>query len=77
MIRVIKNNKGDDPGEILDIILSSGKVDNHESFKQKSFHNRVFGKLFGDRIYIGQILFFEQLYIGWYTIDYKVAKKHE
>lgn len=42
-----------DRGEILDFMLTQGDVDNREPLKQKSFHDKIFGKLFGgQRIYL-------------------------
>jgi len=51
-----------DKGEILDFMLTQGHVNDREPLKHKSFHDRVFGKLYGDKGYIGQTLF-EQLFI--------------
>jgi len=51
-----------DKGEILDFMLTQGHVDDREPLKNKSFHDKIFGKLFGDKGYISQSLF-EQLFI--------------
>ena len=46
-----------DRGEILDFMLTQGNEDNHEPLKQKPFHDKIFGKLFGDKGYICKALF--------------------
>lgn len=46
-----------DRGEILDFMLIQGNVDDREPLKQKSFHDKIFGKLFGDKGYICKTLF--------------------
>jgi Transposase DDE domain len=51
-----------DKGEILDFMLTQAHIDDREPLKQKSFHEKIFGKLFGDKGYISQSLF-EQLFI--------------
>ena len=51
-----------DKGEILDFMLTQGHIDDREPLKQKSFHDKVFGKLFGDKGYISHSLF-EKLFI--------------
>lgn len=51
-----------DRGEILEFMLTQGNVDDRVPLKQKSFHDKIFGKLFGDKGYISQSLF-EQLFI--------------
>jgi hypothetical protein len=44
-------------GEILDFMLTHGHVNDRDPLKNKSFHDKIFGKLFGDKDYISQILF--------------------
>ena len=51
-----------DKGEILDFMITQGNINDREPLKQKSFHERIFGKLIGDKGYISQTLF-EQLFI--------------
>ena len=51
-----------DKGEILDFMLTQGHVDDRDPLKHHSFHDKIFGKLFGDKGYICQSLF-EQLFI--------------
>lgn len=36
-------------GEIIDFLITRGNVDDRKPLKDKSFHDKIFGKLFGDR----------------------------
>lgn len=51
-----------DKGEILNFVITPGNVDDREPLKNSDFLNKIFGKLFADKGYIGQKLF-EQLFI--------------
>ena len=51
-----------DKGEILNFVITPGNVDDREPLKNIDFLNKIFGKLFADKGYIGQKLF-EQLFI--------------
>jgi hypothetical protein len=51
-----------DKGEILNFVITPGNVDDREPLRDESFLQKVFGKLFADKGYIGQKLF-EQLFI--------------
>ena len=51
-----------DKGEILNFVITPGNVDDREPLKNGSFLEKVFGKLFADKGYIGQKLF-EQLFV--------------
>lgn len=62
-----------DKGEILDFMLTRGNVDDREPLKNKSFHKKVFGKLFGDKGYLSQTLF-EQLFIDGIHLITKIRK---
>lgn len=62
-----------DRGEILDFMLTKGNVDDREPLKQKSFHDKIFGKLFGDKEYICRTLF-EQLFIDGIHLITKLRK---
>ena len=62
-----------DKGEILDFMLTQGNVDDREPLKNKSFHNKIFGKLFGDKGYISQNLF-EMLFIDGVHLITKIKK---
>lgn len=62
-----------DKGEILDFMLTQGNVDDREPLKNKSFHDKIFGKLFGDKGYISKTLF-EQLFINGIHLITKLRK---
>ena len=51
-----------DKGEILDFLFTPGNVDDRAPLKNKNFHQKIFGKIYGDKGYIGKKLF-EQLFI--------------
>jgi len=62
-----------DKGEILDFMLTQGNVDDREPLKNKAFHDKIFGKLFGDKGYICKTLF-EQLFINGIHLITKIRK---
>ncbi len=43
-----------DKGEILNFVITPGNVDDREPLKNSNFLEKVFGKLFADKGYIGQ-----------------------
>ena len=62
-----------DRGEILDFVLTPGNVDDREPLKCMDLHKRIFGKLFGDKGYIGKDLF-EQLFVDGVHLITKLRK---
>ena len=62
-----------DKGEILDFMLTQGNVDDREPLKNKSFHKKIFGKLFGDKGYISSSLF-EKMFIDGVHLITKLKK---
>lgn len=62
-----------DKGEILDFMLTKANVDDREPLKQFNFHKTVFGKLFGDKGYIGKDLF-EALFVDGVHLITKLRK---
>lgn len=58
-LHLVVNEKG----EILNFVITPGNVDDREPLKDSNFLNKIFGKLFADKGYIGQKLF-EQLFIN-------------
>lgn len=62
-----------DKGEILDFMLTQGNVDDREPLRNKSFHDKIFGKLFGDKGYISKTLF-ELLFIDGIHLITKLRK---
>lgn len=62
-----------DKGEVLDFILTSGNVNDRKPLKSMDLHKRIFGKLFGDKDYIGKDLF-EQLFVDGVYLITKLRK---
>ncbi len=54
-------------------MLSQGNVDDREPLRNKKFHEKVFGKLIGDKGYICKTLF-EQLFIDDIHLVTKIRK---
>ncbi len=68
-LHIIINEKGD----IIDFLITQGNVDDRQPLKDKTFHKRVFGKIFADRGYLGKELF-EQLFIDGIHLITKIRK---
>ena len=62
-----------DKGEIIDFLFTQGNTDDRRPLKNKNFHKKLFGKLFGDRGYISQTLF-EEMFIDGIHLVTKVRK---
>jgi hypothetical protein len=62
-----------DRGEILDFLFTQGNVDDREPLKNKAFHDKIFGKLFGDKGYLSKSLF-EDLFIDGIHLITKIRK---
>ena len=62
-----------DKGEILSFMLTPANTDDRSPLENKRFHEKVFGKLFGDKGYIGQNLF-EKLFIDDIHLVTKIRK---
>jgi hypothetical protein len=54
-------------------MLTQGNVDDREPLKNKKFHNKVFGKLVGDKGYISQSLF-DMLFVDGIHLITKIRK---
>lgn len=59
--------------EIIDFLITKGNVDDRQPLKDKTFHDKVFGKIFADRGYLGQDLF-EQLFVDGIHLVTKIKK---
>ena len=57
-LHLVVNEKG----EILNFVITPGNVDDREPLKDSNFLNKIFGKIFADKGYIGKQLF-EQLFV--------------
>ena len=62
-----------DRGEIIDFMLTPGNIDDRFPLKQEQFLDKIFGKIFGDKGYIGQDLF-EKLFVDGIHLVTKVRK---
>ncbi len=62
-----------DKGEVLDFMLTQGNVDDRKPLKNHNFHKRIFGKIYGDKGYIGKDLF-EQLFVDGVHLVTKIRK---
>ena len=62
-----------DKGEILDFLFTPGNTDDRYPLKNKNFHDKVFGKLIGDKGYISKTLF-EELFIDGIHMITKIRK---
>ena len=62
-----------DRGEILDFIITPGNVDDRKPLNDMDLHNRIFGKLYGDKGYISKDLF-EKLFVDGVHLITKIKK---
>jgi len=62
-----------DRGEIVDFLITTANVDDRQPLKDKTFHDKVFGKIFGDKGYIGKDLF-DKLFVDGIHLVTKVRK---
>lgn len=60
-------------GEIIDFLITQGNVDDRQPLKDRNFHDKVFGKIFADRGYIGKDLF-EKLFVDGIHLITKIKK---
>lgn len=60
-------------GEIVDFLITKANVDDRQPLKDRSFHERVFGKIFGDKGYLSTELF-EKLFVDGIHLVTKVRK---
>jgi len=61
-------------GEIIDFVITQGNVDDRQPLKDKTFHDKVFGKIYGDKGYLGKDLF-EKLFVDGIHLVTKLKKK--
>lgn len=52
-LHVVANDKG----ELVDFLITKANVDDRQPLKDRNFHDKVFGKIYGDKGYLGQDLF--------------------
>lgn len=68
-LHIVINEKG----EILDFLFTQANVDDRDPLKNKNFHDKIFGKLIGDKGYICKNLF-EELFIDGIHLITKIRK---
>jgi hypothetical protein len=62
-----------DKGEIIDFLVTQAHIDDREPLANRKFHDRIFGKLFGDKGYISKDLF-DKLFIDNIHLITKIRK---
>lgn len=62
-----------DKGELLNFVITQGDVDDRAPLKNKNFTQKIFGKLFADKGYIGQTLF-EMLFVNGIQLVTRLKK---
>jgi len=62
-----------DKGEIVDFLITKANVDDRYPLKNKDFHNKLFGKIYGDKGYLGKDLF-EKMFVDGIHLITKVRK---
>ncbi|MGB1284537.1 MAG: IS982 family transposase [Polaribacter sp.] len=62
-----------DKGELVDFLITTGNTDDRQPLKDKTFHDRVFGKIYGDKGYLGKELF-DKLFVDGIHLVTKVRK---
>lgn len=55
-------------GEIVDFMITPGNVDDRKPLKMEGFIRKLFGKLFGDKGYIGKELFTQLFFRGVHLV---------
>ena len=73
-LHIVTNEKG----EIVDFVITKANVDDRQPLKNKNFHDKIFGKIFADKGYIGKDLF-DKLFVDGIHLVTKVRKnmKHK
>lgn len=62
-----------DKGEILDFVITQANVDDRKPLENMNLHKNIFGKLYGDKGYIGKDLF-EKLFVDGVHLVTKLRK---
>ena len=57
----------------MDFVISQANTDDRQPLKDKKFHKRVFGKIFGDKGYISNDLF-EKLFVDGIHLITRIKK---
>ncbi len=62
-----------DKGQIIDFLLTKANVDDRYPLKNKKFHDKIFGKIYGDKGYLGKDLF-DKLFVDGIHLVTKLRK---
>ena len=62
-----------DKGQIIDFLITKANVDDRNPLKNKNFHNKIFGKIYGDKGYLGKDLF-DELFVDGIHLVTKLRK---
>lgn len=62
-----------DKGQIIDFLITKANVDDRYPLKNKNFHNMIFGKIYGDKGYLGKDLF-DKLFVDGIHLVTKLKK---
>lgn len=62
-----------DKGQIVDFLITKANTDDRYPLKNKKFHDKIFGKIYGDKGYLGKDLF-DKLFVDGIHLVTKVRK---
>ena len=62
-----------DKGQIIDFLITKANVDDRYPLKNKNFHDKLFGKIYGDKGYLGKDLF-DKMFVDGIHLITKVRK---
>lgn len=62
-----------DKGQIVDFMITKANVDDRFPLKNKNFHDKIFGKIYGDKGYLGKDLF-DKLFVDGIHLVTKLRK---
>ncbi len=62
-----------DKGQIIDFLITKANVDDRYPLKNKNFHDKIFGKIYGDKGYLGKDLF-DKLFVDGIHLVTKIRK---
>lgn len=62
-----------DKAQIIDFLITKANVDDRNPLKDKKFHDKIFGKVYGDKGYLGKDLF-DKLFVDGIHLVTKVRK---
>ncbi|CAA0181771.1 transposase (fragment) [Tenacibaculum maritimum] len=62
-----------DKGQIVDFMITKANVDDRYPLKNKCFHDKIFGKIYGDKGYLGKDLF-DKLFVDGIHLVTKLRK---